>query len=67
MQRMASPGPAARYEAPIYARVNGYLKDWHFDYGAHVKKGDVLAEIETSDLDRNRRRRRPSSTGRWRW
>ena len=29
---------------PIYARVNGYLKDWYFDYGAHVKKGDLLAE-----------------------
>ena len=41
----------AWYEAPIYARVNGYLKKWNFDYGAHVKKGDVLAEIETPDLD----------------
>ena len=49
MQRMALPGTVqAWYEAPIYARVNGYLKDWHFDYGAHVKKGDVLAEIEDS-------------------
>ena len=52
MQRMVLPGTVqAWYEAPIYARVNGYLKDWHFDYGAHVKKGDVLAEIETPDLD----------------
>ena len=52
MQRMALPGTVqAWYEAPIYARVNGYLKDWHFDYGAHVKKGDVLAEIETPELD----------------
>jgi RND family efflux transporter MFP subunit len=42
---------AAWYEAPIYARVNGYLKKWNFDYGAQVKKGDVLAEIETPDLD----------------
>ena len=41
----------AWYEAPIYARVNGYLKNWYFDYGAHVKKGDVLADIETPDLD----------------
>lgn len=39
------------YEAPIYARVNGYLKNWYFDYGAHVKKGDVLAEIDAPDLD----------------
>ena len=41
----------AWYEAPMYARVNGYLKMWYFDYGAHVKKGDVLAEIDTPDLD----------------
>jgi len=41
----------AWYEAPIYARVPGYLKDWNFDYGAHANKGDVLAEIETPDLD----------------
>jgi RND family efflux transporter MFP subunit len=41
----------AWYEAPIYARVSGYLKDWYFDYGAHVKKGDVLATIDAPDLD----------------
>jgi RND family efflux transporter MFP subunit len=41
----------AWYEAPIYARVNGYLKNWDFDYGAHVKKGEVLAEIDAPDLD----------------
>jgi RND family efflux transporter MFP subunit len=41
----------AWHEAPIYARVNGYLKNWYFDYGAHVKKGNVLAEIEAPDLD----------------
>jgi RND family efflux transporter MFP subunit len=41
----------AWYEAPIYARVTGYLKEWYFDYGAHVKKGDVLAEIDAPDLD----------------
>ena len=41
----------AWYEAPIYARVSGYLKDWYFDYGAHVKKGDVLAEIDAPELD----------------
>ena len=37
----------AWYKAPIYARITGYLKTWYFDYGAHVKKGDVLAEIGT--------------------
>lgn len=39
------------YEAPIYARVTGYVKMWHKDFGDHVKKGDVLAEINTPDLD----------------
>ena len=38
-------------EAPIYARVDGYLKKWYFDYGAHVKAGQVLATIDTPDLD----------------
>jgi len=51
-QRLVLPGTVqAWYETPIYARVTGYLKSWHFDYGAHVKKGDVLAEIDTPDLD----------------
>jgi RND family efflux transporter MFP subunit len=52
VERLVLPGTVqAWYEAPIYARVPGYLKNWYFDYGAHVKKGDILAEIETPDLD----------------
>jgi RND family efflux transporter MFP subunit len=39
------------YEAPIYARVTGYVKMWYKDYGDHVKEGDILAEINTPDLD----------------
>jgi len=39
------------YEAPIYARVTGYVEMWYKDYGAEVKKGDILAEISTPDLD----------------
>ncbi|MBS0183035.1 MAG: efflux RND transporter periplasmic adaptor subunit [Nitrospira sp.] len=39
------------YEAPIYARVTGYVKMWYKRYGDWVKKGDVLAEISTPDLD----------------
>jgi RND family efflux transporter MFP subunit len=39
------------YEAPIYARVTGYVKMWYKGYGDRVKKGDVLAEINTPDLD----------------
>jgi len=41
----------AYYQAPIYARVNGYLKSWHKDIGAYVHKGDLLAEIDTPELD----------------
>jgi len=41
----------AFYQAPIYAQVSGYLKQWNFDIGARVKAGDVLAVIETPDLD----------------
>jgi RND family efflux transporter MFP subunit len=37
--------------APIYARVPGYLKTWKYDIGSKVKAGDVLAEIDTPDLD----------------
>jgi membrane fusion protein, multidrug efflux system len=41
----------AYYRAPIFARVNGYLKSWSVDIGAKVKAGDVIAEIEAPDLD----------------
>ena len=37
--------------APIYARTSGYLKRWYADIGAHVRKGQLLAEIETPELD----------------
>jgi RND family efflux transporter MFP subunit len=37
--------------APIYARVSGYLKSWRVDIGSPVKAGEVLAEIETPELD----------------
>jgi RND family efflux transporter MFP subunit len=42
---------AGWYEASIYARVTGYVKMWYKRYGDRVKKGDVLAEISTPDLD----------------
>ena len=38
-------------DASIFARVNGYLKSWLVDIGAHVKKDQLLAEIDTPDLD----------------
>lgn len=41
----------ADYTAPIYARVNGYLKIWYTDIGAKVRKGQVLGLIDTPELD----------------
>jgi membrane fusion protein, multidrug efflux system len=41
----------AYYRAPIFARVNGYLKSWSADIGARVKAGEVIAEIDAPDLD----------------
>jgi len=37
--------------SPIYARTNGYLRKWYVDIGAHVKKGQLLAVIETPEVD----------------
>jgi RND family efflux transporter MFP subunit len=46
------PGRLEAYiRAPIYARVPGYLKTWKHDIGGKVKAGDLLAEIDTPDLD----------------
>jgi RND family efflux transporter MFP subunit len=42
---------AAYVEAPIYARASGYLKRWLVDIGDHVEPGQLLAEIETPELD----------------
>jgi RND family efflux transporter MFP subunit len=46
------PGNVSAYtDAPIYARTSGYLTRWYFDIGARVKKGALLAEIATPELD----------------
>ena len=46
------PGNTQAYtDAPIYSRTSGYLKSWYFDIGAHVKKGQLMATIETPELD----------------
>ena len=45
----------AFYEAPIYARTNGYLHAWYTDIGTSVKKGQLLAEIETPEVDQQLR------------
>ena len=65
----AQPGPAeeeivlpgtvqAEYETPIYARTSGYVKQWHTDIGARVKAGDLLAEIDSPEVDRQLRQAR---------
>jgi RND family efflux transporter MFP subunit len=52
-EEVVLPGNAQAYVAtPIYARIDGYLKTWYFDIGAHVKAGQLLAEIETPEVDR---------------
>jgi RND family efflux transporter MFP subunit len=46
------PGQTEAYtDAPIHAQTSGYLKTWYFDIGAKVKAGDVLAEIDTPEVD----------------
>ena len=46
------PGNVQPYiSSPIYARTNGYLKKWYLDIGAHVKQGQLLAVIETPEVD----------------
>ena len=41
----------AYYEAPIFAQTTGYVKMWYYDIGAKIKAGDVLAEIDTPEVD----------------
>jgi RND family efflux transporter MFP subunit len=51
-QEIVLPGDMQPYtDAPIYARTNGYLKSWHVDIGARVKAGQLLAEIDTPEVD----------------
>jgi RND family efflux transporter MFP subunit len=53
------PGTARAFtDAPIYARANGYLKKWYADIGARVTQGQILAEIETPELDQQLRQAR---------
>ncbi|TAL77556.1 MAG: biotin/lipoyl-binding protein, partial [Beijerinckiaceae bacterium] len=58
-QALVLPGQTMAFrDTPIYARASGYLKQWYFDIGAHVKKGQLLAEIETPELDQQLRQAR---------
>lgn len=46
------PGNVTAYtDSPIYARTSGYLTRWYFDIGAHVKKGQLLCEIASPEVD----------------
>jgi len=51
-QELILPGNMQAFvDTPIYARTNGYLKHWTADIGAHVKAGQLLAEIDTPEVD----------------
>jgi RND family efflux transporter MFP subunit len=53
LEELILPGNTQAFsDTPIFARTNGYLKRWYFDIGAHVKRGDLLAEIETPEIDK---------------
>jgi RND family efflux transporter MFP subunit len=61
-QEIVLPGNVQAYEdTPIYARASGYLRHWNFDIGAHIKRGDLLAEIETPEVDEQLRQARADS------
>ena len=52
-QEVVLPGNIQAYtDSPIYARTSGYIGKWYFDIGAHVKQGQLLASIESPEVDR---------------
>jgi RND family efflux transporter MFP subunit len=52
-EEVVLPGNMQAFVAtPVYARTNGYLKRWYFDIGARVQAGQLLALIETPEIDR---------------
>ena len=56
VDELVLPGSVTAFiEAPIYARTSGYLKNWYTDIGTQVKKGQLLAEIETPEIDQQLR------------
>jgi RND family efflux transporter MFP subunit len=51
-EELVLPGTVQAFiEAPIYARTSGYVKTWYTDIGAHVHKGELMAELETPEVD----------------
>ena len=71
-QELVLPGNIQAFmDTPIYARTTGYLKRWHADIGTHVKSGQLLAEIDTPEIDdqlqqarADLRRQRPTTSSR---
>jgi len=58
-QEVVLPANVQAYiDSPIYARTNGYLKHWYVDIGARVKAGQLLADIETPEVDQQLRQSR---------
>jgi len=58
-EELVLPGTLQSFvESPIYARTNGYLLRWYRDIGSHVQKGDLLADIDTPEIDQELRQAR---------
>ncbi len=58
-QVLVLPGQTMAFtDTPIHARTSGYLKQWFFDIGARVKQGQLLAQIETPEIDQQLRQAR---------
>lgn len=58
-EEIVLPGNIQAYtDTPLYARTSGYLRRWYFDIGARVKEGDLLAEIDTPEVDEQLRQAR---------
>jgi RND family efflux transporter MFP subunit len=52
LQKVDLPGNVQAFnDTPIYSRTSGYLKKWYVDIGTHVKQGELMAEIETPEMD----------------
>jgi RND family efflux transporter MFP subunit len=66
-EEVVLPGGTQPYiNSPIYARTSGYLLNWFFDIGARVKKGDLLAVIDTPELDKQLQQARADlETAKW--
>jgi RND family efflux transporter MFP subunit len=58
-EEIVLPGTVqAEYDTPIYARTSGYVKRWYTDIGARVRVGELLAEIDSPEVDRQLRQAR---------